>query len=404
MEADPPVLSVLRGGRYAVRRTLGEGTQAQTLEALDTKTQSLVAIKRFDVRGARQWKDVELAEREARVLASLSHDALPAYIEHFEEGGALFLVMEKIEGESLAARRRAGGTCSEADVVRFLGDASRVLAYLHEKSPPIIHRDIKPSNVIRRPDGSFAIVDFGAVRDRMKPEGGSTVVGTFGYMAPEQFQGRALPASDVYATGATALAMLTGKEPESLPHRGLRIDVAAALGGGVSPRLVRVLEALLEPDPDVRPAGLAPLVDELRAKIPESRKSRPQKPHRHGRKAGRVKIKRSRQGRMIYALVWMAYGLGWWKLWGVFGHSWLFVVFWSVLAVFVGRVAGALVNAVEREMAMMRAAGVRVDSGASADVRTRVLPDEAREEQHEAAHEEELDEPDDRAGRKRMRR
>jgi hypothetical protein len=98
----------------------------------------------------------------------------------------------------------------------------------------------------------------------MKPEGGSTVVGTFGYMAPEQFQGRAMPASDVYAVGATALTLLTGVEPENMPHRGLAIDVKAALRNGhTSPELVQVLTAMVEPDPDRRAARIGPLLAEL---------------------------------------------------------------------------------------------------------------------------------------------
>ena len=67
-----------------------------------------MAVKRFRVYGARSWKEVELAEREATVLAGLSHPLLPRYVEHFEEGGELFLVTEKIEGESLAALRARG--------------------------------------------------------------------------------------------------------------------------------------------------------------------------------------------------------------------------------------------------------------------------------------------------------
>ena len=254
----------LRDQRYAVVRLLGEGGQAATFEAVDKKEGSLVAIKRFRVRGAKSWKDVELAEREARVLASVSHQALPRYVEHFEEEGELYLVTRKIEGESLAAEKSTGMRMSEASVIRLLRDASSALDYLHGRAPPLIHRDIKPSNVIHRPDGSFAFIDFGAVRDKMKPEGGSTVVGTFGYMAPEQFQGRAMPASDVYAVGATALTLLTGREPESLPHRGLAIDVKAALAGGrVSTALRRVLEAMLEPDPDRRAPRIAPLLAQL---------------------------------------------------------------------------------------------------------------------------------------------
>ncbi len=252
--SDAEPVRTLRGGRYAIVGELGAGSQAETLDAVDKQGGRAVAIKRFQVRGAKSWKDVELAEREARVLSTLSHPNLPVYIEHFEEDGALYLVMEKIEGETLASIRKRKSVLSSEDITRFLSDAERVLAYLHSRVPPIIHRDIKPGNVIRRADGGFVFVDFGSVRDQLKPEGGSTVVGTFGYMAPEQFQGRALPGSDVYAVAATALSLVTGREPEDLPHRGLGIDVAAALGPGADPWLVRALAGMLEPDPDKRPA------------------------------------------------------------------------------------------------------------------------------------------------------
>ena len=255
----------LQGGRYVVLGALGEGAQGRTFDGVDKREGRPVAIKRFDVRGARAWKDVELAEREARVLRSLSHPRLPRYVDHFEQGGALYLVMEKIDGESLARMRQRGAALDEKDVWRLLRDASEVLDYLHGRAPPVIHRDLKPGNVIRRPDGSFAFVDFGAVRDKLRPEGGSTVVGTFGYMAPEQFQGRALPASDVYAVGATAVALLTGTEPENLPHKGLALDVRAALRGRASERLTATLERMLDPDPDTRAGRIAPLLaDESR--------------------------------------------------------------------------------------------------------------------------------------------
>jgi Protein kinase domain len=264
-EQDSPAISStsgasgepLRAGRYVVTGTLGAGSQGETLEAVDKREGRPVAIKRFSVRHAQSWKGVELAEREASVLAALSHPALPRYVEHFEEDGALYLVMEKIEGESLAARRKRGQVLSHEQVVRFLTDAAACLRYLHGHAPPIVHRDIKPGNVILRPDGSYCLVDFGSVRDRLKPEGGSTVVGTFGYMAPEQFQGRAAPGSDVYAVAATALSLLTGREPEDLPHQGLAIDVEAALRGQVDRRLITALRGMLEPDPDRR----APSVD-----------------------------------------------------------------------------------------------------------------------------------------------
>ncbi len=246
---------LLKGGRYELVGTLGGGAQAETFEAIDHEGGARVAIKRFNVRGAKSWKDVELAEREARVLAELSHPSLPKYLDHFEEDGALYLVMEKVEGTTLGAlaKRRA---LDQATVARFLTEMGHTLEYLHGLSPPIIHRDIKPGNVIVRPDGSFALVDFGSVRDNLRPEGGSTVVGTFGYMAPEQFQGRALPGTDVYGAGATALACLTGSDPEHLPHRGLALDVRAALGNQLDEAWVTLLSRLLEPNPDLRPRSL----------------------------------------------------------------------------------------------------------------------------------------------------
>ena len=268
--------SSFRNDRYAVIRLLGEGSQAATFEAVDKKEGKPVAIKRFRVRGAKSWKEVELAEREARVLAGLSHPGLPKYVEHFEENGELFLVTEKIEGESLHSLQKRGVTLGQDDIVQFLRETAEMLDYLHGRSPPVVHRDIKPSNVMRRPDGSFALIDFGAVRDKMKPEGGSTVVGTFGFMAPEQFQGRAMPASDVYAVGATALVMMTGRQPEDLPHKGLALDVPAVLGKTAHPTLVSAPSAMLEPDPDKRAGQIGPLLGDLR-NAPRKTKQEPPK-------------------------------------------------------------------------------------------------------------------------------
>jgi serine/threonine protein kinase len=216
--------------------------------------------------------------------------------------------MQKIEGEDLAARLKERGPMSEAETRAMLHELAAALEYLHGREVPIVHRDIKPTNVIRQRDGSFVLIDFGAVRDKLRPEGGSTVVGTFGYMAPEQFQGRALPASDVYAAGVTALAALTGKQPEDLPHRGLRIDVRAALRDvrpTVSEGFVRALDAMVEPDPDARPAHITPLLDvEPPAPSPAPV---PVPPRR-----SRTRRRRPRSPVAPYiGLLWMAWGLSW---------------------------------------------------------------------------------------------
>lgn len=323
----------IRSGRYTLLRTLGEGSQGETWEArtndvaatrpdpknlardfdtyvrraksdahLDRNPRGLVAIKCFRLGKAKAWKDVELAEREATTLATLDHPKLPRYLEHFEEDGALYLVMEKIEGESLAPGKTNG-----VDVVRMLQDIGEALAYLHGRSPSLVHRDVKPGNIIRRPDGTYALVDFGAVRDRLKPTGGSTVVGTFGYMAPEQFQGRASPQSDLYALGATAIAMMTGRQPEDLPHEGLGIDVKASLPRGTPRALTKALTAMLAPDPDHRASSIDEALALLRNEKSKEKKEKRERPKRRKRRAPRKP--RERRARAPSAGPWVALNL-----------------------------------------------------------------------------------------------
>jgi hypothetical protein len=309
----------LGDGRYVVRGVLGEGAQGVTYDAIDMREGRPVAIKRFDVRGARSWKDVELAEREARVLATLDHPLVPRYLTHFEDNGALYLVMEKIEGETLDAIGKREGALPEDEVRRFLACADRALTYLHGRGSPVVHRDIKPKNVVRRADGSYVFVDFGAVSELVYRRGSaSTVVGTIGYMAPEQFQGRASPATDVYAVGATALAALTGAEPETFAHHGLRVDVRGALQGRCSPAMVDALERMLEPDPDVRPASLGAALDGARFDSAAPRGSAAPAPA--ARSAAPVAAARShvvdsaKEDALVKSLrklLWVLWGLGW---------------------------------------------------------------------------------------------
>ena len=145
------------GDRYALGRVIGDGSQGTTFEAVDKRDGKLVAIKRFQIKGAESWKSVELAQREAEVLATLDHELLPAHLGHFDEGGCLYLVMEKLEGTPLSEWRRSQafgvGQC-----LRFLADAAIILDYLHNRPVPVIHRDIKPSNVFLRADGRPAEV------------------------------------------------------------------------------------------------------------------------------------------------------------------------------------------------------------------------------------------------------
>jgi len=248
--------------RFTRIELLGEGSQALTVGAYDEETGREVAIKVLDLGRVRDWKAFDRFERECSVLQSLDHPGVPTYFEQIrdDDEGRYLLVMERVQGRTLADDLGRGRRRSEAQLFELLGRLLDVLEYLHGLHPSVIHRDIKPGNVMVRPDGSVALVDFGGVAKVFRPEGASTVVGTFGYMAPEQLYGRATPASDLYALGATLAAVAAGEDAEKLPRRGLEVDLSEAINPG---RLRTVLSALLRADPDERPGSVA----EVRALI-----------------------------------------------------------------------------------------------------------------------------------------
>ena len=257
------------GDRYAIVRVLGEGAFGRTFLARDATTERHVAIKLLDAREAATWKAREMFEREAEVLRTLRHHGIPEVFDlvHEDWNGtpALLLVMEYIEGVSLARMIEEGRALDPADVVHWFLELLGILEHLHGRVPPILHRDIKPSNIIIRPDGIPALVDFGSVRRvYMGPdEMGSTIAGTFGYMPYEQYMGRASPASDLHALGATFLHLLTGRAPRDFMSDEGRLAVPDTLPG--DPRLRPLIARLLEPAPadrfgsaaDVRHALLA---------------------------------------------------------------------------------------------------------------------------------------------------
>ena len=112
-----------------------------------------------------------------------------------------------------------------SEVIQKIGrQLLEVLTYLGQRNPPVVHRDIKPANIMIDDALTVKLVDFGAAKDKMSSHTalGSTIVGTYGYMAPEQFQGQACPQSDIYAVGATLIHCLTGTSPSDLPHTRMR--------------------------------------------------------------------------------------------------------------------------------------------------------------------------------------
>jgi serine/threonine protein kinase len=236
--------------RFQPLGLLGTGGQGRTYRALDRQTNDEVAVKEIRLRDMDGWKSFDLFERECQVLRSLSHPGIPRFIATYsaEAEGKFYLVMELIAGKSL---KEISGKeiLSTAQLWNIVHQVLEILQYLHSCKPRVIHRDLKPANILRRDDGSLALVDFGGVRLASHPDGGSTVVGTFGYMAPEQLHGEASPASDIYSLGATIAGMAAGMSADKLPRQGLKIDLQAAMEA--SP-LRSLLQRMLEPDPQER--------------------------------------------------------------------------------------------------------------------------------------------------------
>ncbi|HEY9736956.1 MAG TPA: serine/threonine-protein kinase [Trichocoleus sp.] len=216
--------------RYRALQLLGQGGFGRTYLAEDLgRFNERCAIKEFvPQQGADHFssKATELFQREANILYQIQHPQIPQFRATFEQDQRLFLVQDYVEGTNyrdlLNQRLSQGMTFSEAEVRQFLQQMLPVLAHIHAKG--IIHRDISPDNIIRRhSDGLPVLIDFGVVKEvvtRLQHDGTAnqaTTVGKLGYAPSEQMQsGRAYPSSDLYSLAATAVVLLTGREPQEL--------------------------------------------------------------------------------------------------------------------------------------------------------------------------------------------
>ncbi|HEY9651841.1 MAG TPA: serine/threonine-protein kinase, partial [Coleofasciculaceae cyanobacterium] len=219
--------------RYQLQRQLGRTAAGrQTWLATDLESSESVTLKLLAFAPQMQWEELKLFEREARVLQALNHPRIPRYRDYFsldQQTGAgipwFGLVQDYIPGFSLQELLEQGKRFREEQVRGIAIDILKLLIYLHELSPPVLHRDIKPSNLILGDDQEIYLVDFGAVQAQAAVTGVTfTVVGTSGYAPLEQFWGRAVAASDLYALGATLIHLLTGTSPADLPQKESRIQ------------------------------------------------------------------------------------------------------------------------------------------------------------------------------------
>ncbi|NJL64714.1 MAG: protein kinase [Methylacidiphilales bacterium] len=220
--------------RYQVIHELGRQTGRRTFLAVDLQTQQQVVVKVLYLGQDFDWQDLKLFEREAETLKNLEHSQIPRYLDYFElettNDKGFGLVQTYVAAKSLEEQLQAGRRFSESEIKELAISLLKILNYLHEQQPAIIHRDIKPSNILLtnrsgNSVGEVYLVDFGSVQNIAAQEGGTiTVVGTYGYMPPEQFGGRTKPASDLYSLGATLIYVMTGLHPTELPQQDLRIQ------------------------------------------------------------------------------------------------------------------------------------------------------------------------------------
>lgn len=225
-----------------------------------------VALKRLTLQGSTQ--DIARArqriEREAEVLTRLDHPNIVELLDVVEDGDEVTLVMAYLTGGTLADRVSRHGPAPADEVERLADALGSALAEAHRAG--VVHRDIKPGNVLFDADGVPHLADFGVASSRDDTAGLTavgTVVGTPGFMAPEQARGEAVaPASDVFALGATLLFAVTGEGPYG---RGSpELLMVRASQGKVRPvprevpaLLRRKLQAMLDPRPERRPSAAA---------------------------------------------------------------------------------------------------------------------------------------------------
>ena len=215
-------------GHYQITSQLGKGGMGEVFQAKDQKLGRDVAIKLLPEEFAKDADRVARFQREAKVLASLNHPNIAAIHGLEESGGTNFLVLELVEGQTLADRIKTGPVPVEESLKLAL-QIAEALEAAHEKG--VIHRDLKPANIKVTPDGKVKVLDFGLAKLTEHVQGDDTastatvdsegrpiteegvIVGTVAYMSPEQAEGKKVDArSDIFSLGSVLYEMVTGQK------------------------------------------------------------------------------------------------------------------------------------------------------------------------------------------------
>lgn len=244
--------------RYRAIEYLGSGGFANTFKAADEhRLETTCTIKQFLPREQNiELKECleQLFEQEAEILTRVgNHPQIPTLMAFFKQDDRAYIVQEFIDGRDLFSELNERGAFLERQIWQFLTLLLPVLQFIHERQ--VIHRDIKLSNIIRKPDGSLALIDFGSCQtlDNDLPKNNLPILATPGYAAPEQMLGVAYPASDLYSLGVTAIRLLTGCLPTADGSEPLFDDrtqkwVWQSSGVSVTPELAFILDRLVQPN------------------------------------------------------------------------------------------------------------------------------------------------------------
>ena len=221
--------AAVRPGGYTIERVLVSNAHGRMYVAHDADGRQ-VALKELAFVQAPAVRTIEAFEREAKFLRALEHPAIPRFVASFEEGRGVharyYLAQELVVGTPLD--QLDNKWYREDEIVELARQVLAILVYLQTLSPMVIHRDIKPANLVRRADGSIALVDFGAAYIDGSTAG-VTTVGTFGYMPVEQLAGIVDATTDLYALGASLVYLLTRQEPWRLAQSKTTVNVSAPL-------------------------------------------------------------------------------------------------------------------------------------------------------------------------------
>ena len=250
---------------------IGHGAQGTMLKALDD-TDHPVAIKVFDFGTVREWKDVELFEREIDVLKNLNIDGVPRYIETIKTDKVIYLVEEYIDAQSIEKQMKNGRNFTVEECETILERTARILTKLGAHTPPIVHRDIKPANLLVDNDLNVWLVDFGVVMNTQQTFS-MTFAGTAGYVAPEQLYGKATSASDIFSLGATMLHIVSHVSPSDMNLKGISPDFDRYIPKSVPQWLSKTIRQMMTVNPDERPQNGQVLLDLLQENKLENKKS-----------------------------------------------------------------------------------------------------------------------------------